>query len=49
VAAKGLSALVTSALRPKKASIGRPLQTTEPSPGARVTRATEVLRLPVAR
>jgi hypothetical protein len=42
-------AVVTSTLRPKNSSTGRPLQVICPVPGVMMTRATEVLRLPVAR
>ena len=49
VAVSGMRAWVTSTGRPKNSSIGRPLQVICPVPGVRVTRATEVLRLPVAR
>ena len=49
VAASGIRAWVTSTGRPKNSSMGRPLQVMVPVPGVMVTRATEVLRLPVAR
>ena len=47
--ASGASATVRSASRGKYSSSGRPLIQVDPSPGRRITRATEVLRLPVPR
>ena len=46
---RGAVAMVRRAWRGKYSSIVRPLTHVAPSPGLRITRATEVLRLPVPR